>query len=441
MGDGLNISSGMGAGEAQVFRPYDVRPYVEQQQNINEQREKEKTGRESKVYSSLSPLDKIDIFYRDQDNFKNKITDVRKYAKENIDALRNGDATATMDFQNLLTDIYNEAALSKNARENFEKIAMDVYKNQDKYDESALDYLNDFVDKKNAGNYQFDVTQILPKVDLFADIKNNVKLNPTETNYEYIDPSTGNKIVSASKKVTPKEADAILETRIMGDPMLYASATKQYERLKKQGKTTDPDVVTWYKNYTRPALVETSTTYKNLPSEWSKASYSFGNGTASSNKYNFVYQPKTDYSTEQISIASTDYSENKPLELYDLNDNTKSVMVTPTNIEIETKKGGGLHYWVVGADEEGNIVKYPWRKIKGKFEANYGIGVDELVNKIKGGGTAKTNPSTGSKETEKKVTKKESEKKQTTKYTKGYIEGGYRFNGGDPTDSKNWTKI
>lgn len=407
MPEGANISSGIGTGEAQVFRPYDVRPFVEQQQALQMQEEKEKRGREGKVISSLAPLDKIDIFFRDQSLFKNKIGDVRNFAKQNIDALRSGDPTVTMDFQSMLTDIYNEASLSKNARENFEKIAMDVYKNQDKYDESSLEYLDDFTSGKNIGNYQFDVTKILPKVDLFNDIKTNVKLNPTETNYEYIDPSTGNKITTSSKRITPKEADAILEQRLMGDPMLFASATKQYERLKKLGKTTDADVVTWYKNYTRPALVETSTTYKNIPTQWSKSQFTFGDGSATSNKYNFVYKPKTESSPEQIDIASTDYTENKPLLLPDPKNKKNSISVTPTKLGkgYMDPKGG---WQLTAIDENGEEVIFSLDEIGAKFEANYGINPRDLISKIKGGGTVKTNPSTGGKEVKKNTgTKKE----------------------------------
>lgn len=417
--DASNISSGIGTGQAQVFKPYDSSSYFERLGAKKEQQALKKQKQEEGIYKQLAPLDKIDIFFRDQPKFDQLIGDLRKSTRQNIDKLRSGDPEATMNWQNQLQDIFNEANLSKNTREQYEKVGNIVAQNPDKYDPDTQTYLSDFADKNNIGNYNFDPTKIVQYVDLGSDIKSNVTINPTSTGYEFID-ETGNKIKGSGKIVTQDDADKVLEQRFFSNPVVHTSAMKQYERARRDGTTTAPDAITYYKQIGRPYLVKKETDYSNLPTSDGKKGYSFGNGQASNDQYNFVYSSeqenpnKTTYGVtstegggkkivktgsqqlpikggkvEEISIASINNPENNPLYMPE---GDKQIKITPLKLQ---NLGDGK-WKLIGSDVDGKTKEFDLDKIKGKFEANYFINPYDLIQNIGGGGTMKTNSNTSS---------------------------------------------
>ena len=154
--DPLSTSTGMGQGEAQVFKPFQTDYYRNLGAAASRKRAKEKLP-------DLGDLNKIDIFYRDQPMFAESAKKIYDFTSSNADKIMSGDPTTIMELQKMKTEYLNNAALSKNVREQYETAAQSLIQKQDKLTPESIDYLASFDEPSSMGQWAFDTTKIKMK--------------------------------------------------------------------------------------------------------------------------------------------------------------------------------------------------------------------------------------------------------------------------------------
>lgn len=404
-GDGINISQGIGSGEAQVFQPFDDTEAMKVRYALNEKKKKEQEDRDKELSKDISSVSSKGIFQPHQQIFKEKIGDFRDYTKKNIDQLRKGDPNATLEWKNKLAQLQTDIDQSNQVRKSYDDSVRKLTESErNNLRGDSLDYAekfftdpNESYDPENDQFKTFDPNKLKQNVDfqkivdteLFPHAKSVADANEQGGTYE----KDGVRYNYESQSYPKKMVDKDIENKLLSDPNLYEDATYQFNNAEDKLGAKNP--VEYYQKKYGFEIKKQKTT----GSGGSKSKdYSFGDGTASNDKYNFVYSEGDEKNKSTINIASLDFPENKPLEFPDPNDPNKKIQFTPTQFEkgYEDKKGA---WYLTGTDKDGNKVSYDVNDIKGKFEANYFINPKELINKIGGGGTVKTN--TGGTTTEK----------------------------------------
>ncbi len=400
--DGLNISQGMGEGAAQVLKPYHNH-YLDQL--IAQKQEKRKVGDKNQqdALNKLGSLNKLDIFFRDQPKFKELQGDLYNTVKKNIYKIREGDPDALAEFQGKIADIENQAALSKNTREQYESLAKDVLMKKGEYRPETHNYLEEFASDKNIGNYNFDFSKVKKNTDLYQDFRSNLlpTLIDAKTKGQIAIPQADGSVVT-KKTEELKDTDATkLTNTYLSDPTRLEQATYDFDQLpaEKQDQYAG-DVGMWYKdNFVKPYIkTETFKTQTEAPREKTKTidvvpevntkvnvgianakNEKVGEGTATGTKWRF---PKTipvqanpstmfDIETGVAEQTKGDYkmSVSEVVELPTITDKDGNQLVVPANkIEefkkkspemkgIENKKYASV--LVETKDDKGHIIRTP----------------------------------------------------------------------------------
>jgi len=141
--DALNISTGIGQGDAQVFDLYDPRN-AERIAAANEDKRNKENKNIGQVYDELDKIKTSGIFYKHQPIFAEKQKELYDYAKSNIKALKSGDAKATIDFREKINKLGNDIAMSKGVADSYGDVAKEYIRNLYKYRPEVKDKLKDF---------------------------------------------------------------------------------------------------------------------------------------------------------------------------------------------------------------------------------------------------------------------------------------------------------
>ncbi len=422
MDDGLNISQGQGEGQAQVFKPQDL-SYLDRaianQQHMQMRKEAMRQKRSSDLTKSMGSLHDLDVFYRDQPYFASKQKDLYDWAKNGNAAkiIKDGDPQAIMEFQKRVADLEQDAKLSKNAREEAEKAGNEVQMKGgfDKYVEGAEDYYHQFHEpispediaagKKpdwnfNHGNFRADIP-----VAKIAEEAQKLKKENIKTGGSYTDPTTGAVTSFTDEHYPRKQADEIVSKYIAANPEYYDKYHRMLNKLpaeeKDLYKTKEGyDVIKYMQDELAPALVVQNQRISHTTKGDSKNgdfNINFGNGMASTGKYNFVAQDRVregnksilnklagtdkDVPYKVISIQRTDAGENKGFFFDDPERDGKKVEVIPKEYE-QNAKGD---WFLIGVPKGGGKeIRIPEDKVSSDMKAITGASLEELKKGING---------------------------------------------------------
>lgn len=305
--DGLNISTGLGEGMAQVLNPYHNK-YLDDLIGQKKTRILEGNKREQEALGKLSSLNKLDIFFRDQPKFQQMQKDLRDSTMKNIYKIREGDPTAIGELQQQIADIENEANLSKNTREQYENLAKEVLMKKNEYRPQTHDYLEKFASNENIGNYNFDYSNIKKNLDLYQDFRQN--LLPTfeqakEKGQIAIPQSDGSVKTIKTEEFTDKDAVNLAKT-YLSDPVRLEQANYDFSQLPPEKQEQyGGDILNWYKDsYLKPYIQKETFTSRTEPE--SKSSQEKKN-------VNVTYDIGKD-GKEIVTFSKQEGIENKPLD-------------------------------------------------------------------------------------------------------------------------------
>jgi hypothetical protein len=383
---------GIGKGEAQVFEP--IKSNYEDAYKVQEHRAAVRQKKESDVYKSLPTLNKIDILPQHQQIFADKQQDLYDYARKNIGKLREGDAGATMEFQQKISKLQNDANISKNIKDQYEKFLTPDALN--KLSDDSIDYVHDFTgyDKETDQFVPLDVKQLKNKVDWVDQAQKHIKVNPVTRSVERYDPVTGQVDSSFSNKTPEAQLDQQIKDNLFGNDEVYSAVLSDYNKAVAKGMTKAQDVYSFYKERVKPGLMvdiqKFGTTKPN------QEGMSVGSGSMKNKNFSFAYQKDPGANIQTISIARNDAAENKPLEF--VTDEGESIYASP----IEYKKIGNQKWVLNVVDKEGDMYSLDASKNAAKMKTNYDVSLDDLKPIIPD--VSKSTVKSDKEDTSKKVT-------------------------------------
>lgn len=222
---------GQGKGLAQVIDTSITEDAINAKKKMDFERqqaaEKQKAAREAEVMGNLALLGKVAVRPNDINYFAGKQKELYDFVENNVDKLRSGDASATMQYQRMLGGIQTEAEMSKNAREYAEQLGAEYQKNKDQYRDSSFESLTKFIaSPEMAGNWDTSAVTLAPKIDYMARVKG--VLAPI-ANSAAQDPSGRRKVFGQ------EDADAMIEADLR-DPVIYGQIAENL------AKTSDADL-------------------------------------------------------------------------------------------------------------------------------------------------------------------------------------------------------
>lgn len=281
--DGLNISTGIGQGDAQVI-DFGKSNYGAELYKMRNAGNKAKDERESGVYKDIGKVNIDGIFFKHQPVFAQKQAELKQWTKDNIDALRKGDADATIEFQNKLTKLGTDIGLSKNVNQGYKEMFGTWAKDQNKYRDNVPTYMDSFTgyDPQTDQFEVPDMSQLKPQTDLGSDFKTNVlplleKANTKgEVSWNNPDGSVSTKKTS---ELTNEDATNILTGRLT-DPHIYEQTVYDYSKENPTNPNPSNEDLHnfYYDKYVKPFVKKETFLTK---TEGSKgAGLSVGYGTA-----------------------------------------------------------------------------------------------------------------------------------------------------------------
>lgn len=204
------IASGQNIGEgwAQVFKPYEDDNYTKALELAAKKKEKAEEAGKAKqkdIMKELSGIKKIDILPDDQEKFADKQLQLYKYVSDNIDDLMKDNPQKSIEFNRMMTELANDAAHSKNYREEHEKLGYFMAQHPDIYTKEAKEAW------KADGTSSFDDKGAYKNIDI---TRYDKKMKPVNLNDFFKTYYTD--VVDKQKKVyntsTKKGRDIITET-------------------------------------------------------------------------------------------------------------------------------------------------------------------------------------------------------------------------------------
>lgn len=255
-------SRGIGTGTAQVLnadRSYNEGIKANERLRAEFQKRqaaaaKDKNDR-SAALQKMSTLDSVDIFHRDQGMFKEEAKKIHDYVHQNIDDLQNGNADATLEFQRMKADYFTLAKQSKNTRDFYEGVANDLINNPDKYDGQLVDYLADFSDDENAGNFDFDLEQVrLAPISLEDDFRAGILpraraiAQDNATRGFSVDPNT-NRVTNVFRaEMTREGANEMLVEHYQNSEKVQHQAEREFAKLSPEEQSQIGTAEDYYVN-------------------------------------------------------------------------------------------------------------------------------------------------------------------------------------------------
>ncbi len=305
---------GIGKGLAQVVNPAITvnanERKLEEEERKRIAKEKAKLEREQQVQTSLSGLGKAAIFTRDQPLFAKKQNDIVDYVKKNITKINDGDTDALMGFQTMINGFTQEAEASKNAREQWEATGQKIVTTgAHKFRPETLQAHNEFSSPTNAGNYNYDASQI------------NENINYTDRMVKELSPFAQRMAKdSPYKKIfTLDQAKELIATDLT-DPSIFEQASYDFGKAKDKMGAADP--IQYYQNkYAKDLVVadtkagpQTAASDKTKRPAVSTVVTRKQDGTASAT-INFTDKPDNPYLTIDNPMRQGQTLELRPMEI------------------------------------------------------------------------------------------------------------------------------
>jgi hypothetical protein len=406
---------GIGKGQAQVVDLSPLRENAKEENRLNyakkEADEKRKAARVADIYSNLGDLDKYPIYSGHRPEFAQKQKELRDYVVSNIGALRAGDDAATMKFQDMASEIRTNAELSKNFREQKERLALDIAKDPKKYRPEAIDYFTN--SGRNADgtiSYELDPAQLKTNTNLFTDFKTNVRPIIEDMakgkSYSYTD-ADGNQSSVDINNFDEKHAKDLLRDQIGNRPEIAEQAAYEYSKLPEEDQNKYADFTEYYVDKMLPmAIVDQN---KTVVKKAEDKKYTFKDGAWSNDTYSWTYnegkvadnaEPAPGFSKgdtyQEISLSNRkSEADNKPIALTQANGAT--LIGVPKGII----KKDGWDMWRVAVehtDKNGKVLKdkngkakiayVPIKNNTGKIQGEYGFNVYDAIKEVDKGKTS-----------------------------------------------------
>ncbi len=426
-GEGVNVSTGINEGNAQVFKPVDL-SYLDRaiaQQNYEHRAKRaEEKQRGAEFNKGLASLHNLDIFHAHQPYFAQKQKELYEWAKNGnaVKIIKEGDPNTLMDFQKQVADLQTEAAMSKQYGQQAGQLGKELLTKGAEYTPESHEYfqgINQPIDtskmKKGEGlDFTFHPERVQKEVTPAemheVALKNRGTLYPTSFPHKNPDGSVTETTVT---QFGPKEALETARYTIKNDPRFIAKANREFAKLKPEEQmlyvnpeTKQPDPVEYLAQEQAKQIVVTPKVKQTETQGKSGMTLSFGNGMATNGKYNFVTQDRVkeeptptifDKNKKKIipykviSIQRTDAGENKGFFFDDPNREGKKIEVIPK--EYEQTQGGAWH--LIGVPRGGGKeIRIPEKDVTSDMKAITGVDLNEI---IQGEGNTKETKVAGSK--------------------------------------------
>ncbi len=251
--DAMTDLYGVDKGAAQVIDISPTMRRLEQKRNQSyltaANKEKERNTRGNALNKSVQDLAGIAIHPEHQQAFADEQAKLAKFVNTNIGELRAGDPEATMQYQQMYNNIKTTAELSKNFREQQEKVGLEVAKDPTKYRDESIQYLLGSAKKEDGSlNFELDPSKIRQNVDLINDFRTNVRPIIEDIakgkSYTYED-AQGNEYTIDKNNFDAKHAEEFLRDRLKNG-VIAEQAAYDFGKLspEEQGKYSDYN--DWY---------------------------------------------------------------------------------------------------------------------------------------------------------------------------------------------------
>ncbi len=312
------------------------------------------------VNANLAKMGQIAIMPKDQALFAQDATKIRDHVKQNIDALKNGDVNAMMQFQQMYGDYMTKAEQSKNFREKWEENGQMIAKEPDSYDQEVKNAHMERASSIDAGNWVED-PNIYHKTINYNDRLMD-QLRPFAE--QAATQSIGRKVYTL-----PQAEEDI--ARDLENPAIYNQATRDFEKAKAAGvEMGAKDAIDYYKKKYAPKLVVNDRTP--IPEAYMGEKKKPLPGVSS------VVTQDDETGETVASINFTDKPENPPLVVGNPKVPGQTLKVVP--MAVVKKKNGDV---VLRAStlptgegenrEEGKIVELPYNIVSDVMKNTFGI--------------------------------------------------------------------
>lgn len=239
-----NSNSGIGTGEAQVFKPTDSQD-IYRALAYKTARNKEKAAKQQGIYGTIGKIKEDGIFEKHDAIFAKKQQELYDYTKQNIKKLIDGDPNATIDWQQKVNQLEQDVKLSSNIKKNYDTFVQDALKPGNKFREESKDYLNDFTgyDEKSDTFYAPDPTKM--KVNISYDDHIKKDLQPSIVSMVNENEKGGNtdrngkNINWTSKSFTLNQANQAIADDLK-DPIYFEQVHHDWDQDPEKNKYTDP---------------------------------------------------------------------------------------------------------------------------------------------------------------------------------------------------------
>lgn len=400
---------GLGKGDAQVFDLDNATQQIMQNREhkfANDQAvAKQKDKRQEDVYKDMGDLNNVAIYAGHRPDFAEKQKQLTDYVEKNIQKLRAGDTDAFMQYQNLYSDIKTQAELSKNFREQKERMGLDILKDPEAYRDESLDYFDKTGRNEDGSmNFEIDPSKVKKNTDLVNDFRTNIRPIIEDMakgkSYSYTD-AQGNENSMDINSFDKKHATVLLEDSLKR-PKIAEQAAYDYSKLPEDEQKKYNGYTDFYIQKMLPmALVDQNkTTVKNAEDK----KYTYKDGSWNNDTYSWTYNKgrvaegatpapgfKEGDTYQEISLSNRkSEADNKPIAMTMANGET--IVGVPKGII----KKDGWDKWEVAVehidpktnkpvlDKNGKtkVAYVPVRNNTAKIQGEYGFNVDEAIKQI-----------------------------------------------------------
>lgn len=416
---------GIGKGQAQVVDLSPLREGAREEARLNfskkEADEKRKAGRMADIYSSLSDLDKYAIYSGHRPEFAQKQKELRQYVIDNIGALKSGnDEMVTMKFQDMASEIRTNAELSKNFREQKERLALEIAKDPTKFRKESIDYFtNSGRNEDGSISYELDPGQLKTNTDLVTDFRTNVRPIIEDlaqgTSYSYTDAEGNQSSVDINNFDEPHARD-LLKDQLRKRPEVAEQAAYNYSKLPAEDQKQYADFTEYYVEEMLPMAIVNKN--KTVIKKGEDKKYTFKDGAWSNDTYSWTYNEgkvregakKTvtlpDGSKKEVTNIAPGFKDGDTYQEISLSNrktetDNKPIALTQANGETIIGIPKGLikkddwDTWRVAiehTDKDGKVLKdkegkakiayLPVKNNTGKIQGEYGFNVQDAIKEV-----------------------------------------------------------
>ena len=217
------ISTGQGKGEAQVFGST-YNPFFKDKLTDAKAKNKEVTDAMAKLSEPGN------LWSRDVQSFKPKLDGLRQFYRDNAQKIIKGDFDTTLKLKELQNDASQYITSSKSTEKYANELLKDISDNPDKYSDASRQRVLDFVNQRQAGDFDISKLKLDPKYnvnDSIDALQKSVKNLGQQYGDLRIEETDGVKYLVNESGQLKDEAgnfltiDNLVKTRLAGDLARY----------------------------------------------------------------------------------------------------------------------------------------------------------------------------------------------------------------------------